>query len=66
MITKITLVLAMCLSPKGADVQAKLAELRKANPDATVTLKVDAKAQCANGKVIPSANKEAKILSSLK
>lgn len=66
MITKITLVLALCMAPKAADVRSKLAELRNHNPEAIVSLRLDNKARCANGVLISKSPKEAEILARLK
>jgi hypothetical protein len=66
MLTKITLVLAMCMHPSSSDVQSKLQALRKNNPDAVVSLRVDQKATCSDGQVLKKNSREEKILTSLK
>lgn len=56
----------MCMHPSSSDVQSKLQALRKNNPDAVVSLRVDQKATCSDGQVLKKNSREEKILTSLK
>jgi hypothetical protein len=51
MLTKITLIVALCSGAKFDTIQSRLAELRKANPGTVVSVRVDKKARCI-GKTI--------------
>lgn len=63
MITKITLVIALCANMTVDKVEQKLAQVRASNPGTEVTFRVDKKAQCYGGRVL--TGKEAKLFEQL-
>jgi hypothetical protein len=59
MLTKISLIVALCSNLTTAQIQSKLRELENQNPGSTVTLRLDKKAQCdAQGNVIKKTKKK--------
>lgn len=63
MLTKLTLVVALCAGHTFGDVQKKVQEITRSNPGATVQVRVDKKAACYNGMVL--TGKDAKLLEQL-
>lgn len=60
MLTKITLVVALCSGVTMEKIQARLVALRGANPGAEVSVRIDKKAQCYQGHVL--TGKDARLL----
>lgn len=63
MLTKITLVLALCSGVKFDDVAAKIQSIQKSMPGVQVTTRIDKKAACYKGMIL--TGKDAKLLSQL-
>lgn len=63
MLTKITLVIALCSGVHFGDVQKRMTNLMAANPGAQVSVRIDKKAECANGQIL--TGKDAKLLTEL-
>ena len=63
MLTKISLVIALCSGLNYGDVQKKVHDIQSANPGTVVSVRVDKKAACYNGQVL--TGKDAKLLQAL-
>lgn len=63
MLVKISLIVALCSGAKMENIQSKLAELKAANPNAEVSIRIDKKAACYKGQVLTGKN--AKLLQQL-
>lgn len=63
MITKLTLVVAMCAGLHYGDVQKKVQELQTQNPGTQVSVRIDKKAACYQGTVL--TGKDAKLMQAL-
>lgn len=65
MLTKITLVIALCSNLSTQAIQKRMQSLESQNPNSKVTLRFDAKAQCMpDGTIVPSHKTRAKKLAS--
>lgn len=63
MLTKITLVIALCSGMKFGDVQKRVSDVQRSNPGVQVSVRVDKKAACYQGTVL--TGKDAKLLEQL-
>lgn len=63
MLTKITLVVALCSGIHASDVQKRMADLMRSNPGSTVSIRIDKKAQCYNGQIL--TGQQAKFIEAL-
>lgn len=58
MLTKITLIIALCSNLSTQQIQAKMHALETQNPNTKISLRLDQKAQCTpTGEIIPSKAK---------
>lgn len=63
MLTKISLVIALCSHLGYGDVQKKINQIQSNNPGTVVSVRIDKKAACYNGQVL--TGKDAKLLEAL-
>lgn len=63
MLLKISLIVAMCSGVSFSDVQKKMMDVQSRNPGSIVTVRIDKKAACSNGRVL--TGKDAKLLEAL-
>lgn len=64
MITKITLMIALCSNFSTQAIQSKMKDLETKNPGSKISLRIDQKAQCAaDGSVIEKKSKSKKVAS---
>lgn len=63
MLVKISLVIALCSGVKYADIQKRMSDLISQNPGSQVSVRIDKKAACYDGKVL--TGKDAKLIEAL-
>lgn len=63
MLTKITLIVALCSGVSFHDVQKRVHDLQQANPGTVVSVRVDKKAACSGDEIL--TGKDARLLSQL-
>lgn len=58
MLTKITLVVALCANLSTQQIQSKMQDLQSHNPNSKVTVRFDQKAKCEKGEIIQKVKSE--------